>query len=378
MNLKGLFVSMHDRNDRSAYTHRLTSLARCLADRGGQYEFLYLGDSRPLNISTTASLFLPLWITRLREFHFIHCGDAEAGQALFFCRPLLRGPVILDIHGDVNAESALANEIRTQGKECAPDLRVKLQYTMATKCADHFLTVSNLQKGELVREGVPGSLISLIRNGVDLGLFSYDSTPSSSPFTFGYAGGFQSWQAIDYLIEAFAKLDDTDCRLLLLGFTEEERLLKEKIQRRLGSRVDLVDRTDQQSLIGILRSVSVLVIPRRDHQAIRHAFPTKFAEYAALGKPVMVNDVDETADFVRKYRCGFVASPSPDAMARTMAEASGTRSADLQEMGRRARTMAEENFSWEIIRDAYADCVQAVVDRFRGPRDEHPNRSDPI
>ena len=110
MNLKGLFISMHDSNDQSAYTHRLRSLARCLEERGGEYEFLYMEDSPPLNISKTACLFMPLWLKRLREFDFIHCGETETSQALFFCRFALPCPVILDIHGDVVAESALANE----------------------------------------------------------------------------------------------------------------------------------------------------------------------------------------------------------------------------------------------------------------------------
>src|SRR5208283_2293260 len=121
------------------------------------------------------------------------------------------------------------------------------------------------------------------------------------------------------------------------------------------------DRTDRVSLINILRSAAVFIIPRISHPAIRHAFPTKFAEYAAMGRPIMVNDVDETADFVRKYNCGFVSQPSPEAMADTMETAARTHTRDLMEMGERSRQMAEANFSWDTIGDEYARIVREIT-----------------
>ncbi len=365
--LKGLIVSIHDHSDRSAYSHRLHSLAACLSDRGISSDFLYMEDNPPLDISTSASVFFPLWINRVKQYDFIHGGDAEAAQALFFTRILLRRPVILDVHGDVNAQSALANEIRTSGRKRSPSLRVKLNYRMAVSCADHFLTVSRYQTEALIEQGIGESRISLVRNGVDLNLFAPSPYTRSTHFKFGYAGGFGHWQAIDLLVEAFALIDDPSARLLVVGFQEQDGPLKQRLRNRFGDRAELFDRTSQVGLVEILRSVSVFVIPRIEHPAIRHAFPTKFAEYAALGRPIMVNDVDETAEFVRKYRCGFVSSPSAEGMARTMTEALKTRVETLREMGNRARTMAEENFAWSAIGDSYVQAVHAVVERFRPP-----------
>ena len=119
-------------------------------------------------------------------------------------------------------------------------------------------------------------------------------------------------------------------------------------------------------MMELLKSVAILIIPRIQHQAIKNAFPTKFAEYAAMGRPIMVNDVDETADFVRKHNCGFVSSPSPEAMAETMANAAMTSAQQLALMGARARQMAESNFSWDGIGEQYAQVVQEIMTKFRG------------
>jgi glycosyltransferase involved in cell wall biosynthesis len=130
-----------------------------------------------------------------------------------------------------------------------------------------------------------------------------------------------------------------------------------------------VDKTDRLTMMKLLTSVAILIIPRSPHRALLHAFPTKFAEYAAMGRPIMVNDIDETADFVREYGCGFVSDPSPEAMAKTMEEAAKVPVETLFEMGNRGRKMAEENFSWEKIGDDYAELVRSVVARFRRERE---------
>lgn len=372
MKLNGLIISMHGSRDKSAYTHRLRSLARCFEERGGNSRFLYMADTPPLHRVSAASAFMPFWIGKLRKFDFIHCGATDTGQALRFCRLFLRQPIILDIHGDVVAEAALAKEMGMPDKDRVSGLKARLQYTMAIRSADHFLTVSTLQGEALVREGIPRDRITLIRNGVDLDEFSYSPELPAGKFTFGYAGGFQAWQAVDLLVEAFKELDAPDCRLLIVGFSEADKVLKDRLQARLGHKAYLVDRTDRNSLVPVLRAAHVLAIPRREHLAIRHAFPTKFAEYAALGKPLMVNDVDETANFVRQYGCGFVSAPSVEAMARTMSDALAAGPEVLRKMGAQARIMAEENFSWEIIGDAYTECVRSVVARYRqgrGPAD---------
>ena len=106
------------------------------------------------------------------------------------------------------------------------------------------------------------------------------------------------------LIDAGTLLRDLDIRLKFVGFTETEndRKWKQRIQKNLGPCTDLVDRVSRQELIGHLQAADLMILPRRRYLATVAAFPTKFAEYVALGKPVVVSDVDDTAYFVKKYR----------------------------------------------------------------------------
>jgi glycosyltransferase involved in cell wall biosynthesis len=265
------------------------------------------------------------------------------------------------LHGDVIAQSALANEIRSSGRNRRASVRVRVLQRMAMVSADHWLTVTGYQTTDLVRAGYPAEAISLIRNGVDLNLFQPLPQPTKPTFMFAYVGEFQVWQGIENLILAFDRLKDQSLRMLVVGFRPQDEPVKKRLHEQFGSRVELVDRTDPITMMEILKSVAILIIPRIPHQAIKNAFPTKFAEYAAMGRPIMVNDVDETADFVRKYNCGFVSLPSPEAMAEAMEKAATAPVKQLEEMGARSRQMAESNFSWDSIGEHYAQTVQKVI-----------------
>jgi glycosyltransferase involved in cell wall biosynthesis len=366
MNLKGLMISQTGSKDVSAFTRNVDHRVESLVKRSIDCDLFYMKDHFPIHKQTTASLFMPFWLNTFRKYDFICAHGEGAGQAMLFCRPLLRGPVIYEPHGDPRAESALERQVQSAGKITSPSLRVRIICRMATACADYVITQCNSHTEELIKEGLPPDGVGIVRNGVDLDVFHELPFPDPPEFTFAYAGGFQTWQNMDNLIEAFEKIRDPNIRLLMVGFAKEDVAIKQEFAAKFGQRVKLVDKTDQASLVNMLRSVACFVIPRIKHPALSHAFPTKFIEYASLGRPTMVNDVDETADFVRKYDCGFVSDPSPEAMAKTMEHIASLPVKTLSEMGTRARRMAEENFSWEQIGDDYAELVRSVVARFRG------------
>jgi glycosyltransferase involved in cell wall biosynthesis len=121
----------------------------------------------------------------------------------------------------------------------------------------------------------------------------------------------------------------------------------------------------EKRLLELLASAGVMLSARPGHIASRAAFPTKFAEYAAMGRPILVTRVDETAEFVERYGCGFVSEPHPQALADAMEQAARASRDVLAEMGARARRMAEEHFSWPNIGRDYANFIFHITGRSR-------------
>ena len=356
-----LIISAQKEKSGSAYTYRLKSLAGLLEDRGFKCDYFYMEDHPPLDTETTRAFFTPLWLNKLRQYDLIYCGAAEAAQALFFCKFVLPAPVIMDMHGDVVSQSAQTNIILSNGKKTRPSIRVWLLYKMSLTISDYFITQSEYQKEDLINEGVGKDNVSVVRNGVDLDTFPLMEIPPCPEFSLGYIGAFQTWQGTEYLYEAIGLMKNKDARILLIGFDEYEDDWKKAFKDTYGNRVEVLSKMDRAQLSERMRSVSVFMSPRPPHIASRAAFPTKFAEYASMGRPILVTDVDETAEFVKRYDCGFVCKATSQDLADAMDRAVQTPLETLVQMGRNARAMAEQNFAWPRIGDDYAELVRHLI-----------------
>jgi glycosyltransferase involved in cell wall biosynthesis len=298
----------------------------------------------------------------LQGYDVIHAGNALAAYPLFFFRKHIAATVVHDMHGHSSEYRMKLTSERHRSKTAFLYLQSLILEEVTIHRADYHLVVSRPLRQKLLSHGIPAGRTLLLRNGVDTELFNPASDSNNSSFTVCYAGDFQAWQGIDMLIEAYRLCRDLDAKFKIIGFrqTADDLRWKEKIQKILQPHVELVDRLPQKELIGHLNGADLLVIPRRRHTATEVAMPTKFAEYIALSKPVIVTDVDETARFVRRHRCGLVSSPTASGLAHTIRRARSLGKERLRDMGCRGRRLAESTFSWEVICRTYFDFLAAM------------------
>jgi len=360
--LKVLFLSneLGPGRSNSAYTHRLTRLMQSLRDHAIDTDFLSLRElpaGRPI---LAQALNAPLLRARVADCDFVH-GGGNAAYTAVFLKPFTRARVIHDVHGDGVSEARIKASATRSWRGLYEIAQAWVADTAAYRFADYALVVSKPSWRRLVDEKhVPADRIGLVRNGVDLAEF--DRPPKlrsrDGELVVCYAGGFQAWQGVDSLISAIERLESLAVRLKVIGFTPEQEAIRADIARRLGGRAVLLDKMPRHQLIAELAGADVLVIPRPRHRAVEVAFPTKFGEYLALAKPVVVCDVDETADLVREHRCGLVSEPTPAGLAdalRTMAELAP---GELRRMGCNARRLAECELSWDIVGRKYAELLR--------------------
>ena len=94
------------------------------------------------------------------------------------------------------------------------------------------------------------------------------------------------------------------------------------------------------------------MLPRPNHLATDVAAPTKFAEYAAMGKPILTTDVGDAAELVAKYKCGIVVdSNDSEGLKNGVLELKKKSKDDLLNMGKNSRKLAEQEFSFKKMRD---------------------------
>ena len=352
---KILFLSRANSQDNSAYSHRLKMLKKGLEELGVETGIFYLGDRR-ITSHTMFPIYFPLLVPVLRKYDFIHAGGMPSAFVANLSRLFHRRKVIYDIHGDrireISEERKLGGSNQKLGH--LPVIKAFIQGIIAVWFSDYYLSVSRPLKKLFQSRGVAGERIFIIRNGVDLKKFSPPKNyHANRNFIFTYAGRFQSYQAIDDFVKAAKAINYSNVRFRIIGFTRNDNDRKIKICNMLGERTELIDSVSQDELVQLLQSSDVLVIPRRLSHVTTVAFPTKFAEYIALGKPVIVSDVDETADLVSKYGCGEIYKNGADGLKKSMLKMLHSSKVELKRMGINSRRLAENMFDWQIICKQY-------------------------
>jgi glycosyltransferase involved in cell wall biosynthesis len=360
--LKVLFVADTSSDDDCSAVRRLLVLKEGLENLGVQTGILYLGNY----FLRTPKLLLPINIPRflklIQNYEIIHAPAGVSAYVMGIAKYLCNFTLVCDVHGSFEESRILKRSTYDLPGYYYIVLSMITQ-PITLKRSDFFIACSQWLEKDLVKRGLEKKRVVTIRNGVDTELFKPSNQKlATHTFTITYAGAFQKWQGIDNFLEAAQILKNTDIRFKIIGFKNRDFALKEKIGRSLGNKVELVNFMSQRELVHHLQNSDVLIIPRDRNLATVPAFPTKFAEYVAIGKPVIVTAVDETADLVRKYNCGFVCEPTPRAIADAIASAKQTDPRTLLEMGLNGRRLAETELDQNVIGKQYFQLLLKIAE----------------
>lgn len=346
-----LYILRAGSSDNTAYTHRVLKLKEGLDKRGIRTGVYYIGDD-----PVTSHTMIPLYVFRvakiMRQYDAVHAGASPSAHVAVLSKWLTRTRIYYDMHGDRIQE--ILQEISLGMKPWHSIFKTVIQNATATYGSHFYLPASGPLLQKLRRRGIPAKKITLVRNGVDLDLFQANPIKEHDTRIFTYAGKFQAYQAVSDFIDAAEQIQNPKIKFRIIGFGEEDREQKEAIRQRLQGRIELIDQVPQADLIRYLEESDVLVIPRRKSPVTKVALPTKFAEYIALSRPVLVANVDETEDFVRQSGCGVVYEEGADGLKKAILRMAEKSIAELNEMGKKGRQLAESVFSWDVIWKQYA------------------------
>ncbi len=142
--------------------------------------------------------------------------------------------------------------------------------------------------------------------------------------------------------------------------------LKEDLQARANKEnlknVVFHDPVDKSKLFGLMSATDIGMQILANVPAFYFGTsPNKFFDYIAAGVPVINNYPGWLADLIQKNNCGFAVPPDdPIAFADALEEASRDRKR-LQEMGLRARQLAEQKFNRKILADCWVDAIEKTM-----------------
>lgn len=140
---------------------------------------------------------------------------------------------------------------------------------------------------------------------------SYDAKKrfnlTDSDIIFGYIGTFTAGRSLELLLKIFSETMKNK-HLVLAGYGELNDYV-EKMSR-MYSNIHYVGRIPWNKVQSFTKSIDVGLVLLEDVSLnYRYALPTKFFEYLASEKPVIVSDFPDMSSIVKKYSCGWCVRP---------------------------------------------------------------------
>ena len=221
--------------------------------------------------------------------------------------------------------------------------------------ADGTAVISTYLRQRAIDLGVPQETILYLPNGADaknlVPMSKIEARrilgwPEDIPII-GYIGAIFKRDA-DLMLEAFhlVRQARSNAQLLLLGYFNvpiEKQFADPSAIQRTGP-------IDREAVRLYLAACDLCWLPMRDSIANRAREPLKTRDYMCVGRPVVITEVGDAAELVRKGEFGLVAGDNPEDLAIKVLTLLD-QPALCATMGINGRGLAETECSWEQFTD---------------------------
>jgi len=228
-------------------------------------------------------------------------------------------------------------------------------------CSARFVVcLGQSMKNRLIAKGVPDEKIKIIPDWVDTSLirpilkkdnpFFKELIPEDK-FVVMYSGNIGLSQDLDVILRASkaAKESDSFC-LVFLG----EGAAKDRIKKQAGSlgmkNVFFLPYQPKEMLSSSLGAANLHIVSLKKGMA-GAVVPSKVYGVLAAGRPYLAitDEESEAARIVREYGCGLWAMPGDIERISYLLDWALNYPSDLEEMGRKARSVAEAKYDKNIV-----------------------------
>jgi len=205
--------------------------------------------------------------------------------------------------------------------------------TYALRGVDHITTICEGLRQDIIERGVAAKKVTVIPNAVDADTFRFGEPADEAlrerlglrgATVLGFVGSFYSYEGIDLLVEAAARLLSHHPRLkvLLVGGGPAEAEIRESVGRLgLSDSVLFCGRVPNSAVQDYYVLIDILIYARRSMRLTELVTPLKPLEAMAQGKLVVASDVGGHRELIRNDETGLLVRPgSAEALATAVAE----------------------------------------------------------
>ena len=224
------------------------------------------------------------------------------------------------------------------------------------RAADTIFVVSDVERRNLIHEGVHHKKIIVNANGVDTDRFRPERGGRDirrilgidNKTVVGFVGTFGPWHGAPVLAEAArVMMPATTCHFLFVG-DGDQHAQTESIIRASGVSATFTGRIPHDDVPAYLDACDILVSPHVSATDGSEFFgsPTKLFEYMAVSKPVIASRLGQIADVIRDSENGLLVEPGdPSALAHAIERLAQDESLRAR-LGAAARDTVIKGYTW--------------------------------
>ncbi len=278
-------------------------------------------------------------------------------------------PVVYEIRAFLE-DAAVGNRTGSEGS-----IRYRLTRALENRVveqADRVVTICQGLKDDLVSRGHAAGKISLMPNGVDLGLFGRPAARDHALAAelglgegpvIGFIGSFYDYEGLDDLIAAMPALlaRHGDARLLLVGGGPMAGELEAQAHASPAAHaIRFVGRVPHAEVEHYYALAEIMAYPRKSSRLTDLVTPLKPLEAMAQDRLVAASNVGGHRELVAHGQTGVLFAPDdPAACAAALAELLDDR-ANWDEMREKARQHVRRNHDWSENIRRYQDVYQTL------------------
>lgn len=224
------------------------------------------------------------------------------------------------------------------------------------RAADLIFVVSDVERRNLIQNGVRPKKIIVNANGVDINRFRPECGGRDirgmlgidNKTVVGFVGTFGPWHGAPVLAEAArVMIPATTCHFLFMG-DGDQHAETESIIKASGVSATFTGRIPHDDVPAYLDACDILVSPHVPATDGSEFFgsPTKLFEYMAVSKPVVASRLGQMADVIRDSENGLLVEPGdPSALARAIERLAQDESLRAR-LGATARQTVVDRYTW--------------------------------
>ncbi len=320
-----------------------------------------------------------LWAAATRRWDVVYCfSHRPVDQVPARLARALRGATWIcdwcDLYGEdgilamVRESRGPARSLRDRLRDLCDKFDGRMEESAARSC-DLLTVISRFLDRRALSLGVPPHRIHPMVSGADLEhIQPLDKSEcrkklgiDAEKVTLGYIANYHPDERLllDALRIVFRKRPE--CRMIVVGpgFYGGEEALTE---RGIADRIQQFGRVPFARIPEFIGAADIMLVPMTDTSFNRSRWPNKIGDHLAAGRPQVACNVGDVRALMQNNEVGLGCEPTPEDFARAIIELIDN-PMQRERMGRKARTLAQTEFNWDVLIDRLLERLDRLTSR---------------